>query len=320
MIEPGMRTPPADVSKAVTADYTRAVNLNARIIASAQLAQQSLYEMCSALKEMRDGKLYKELGYKSFESYCETEHNFTREQGRRMIRAVETYSELGKNTKSTLHFDSTEKYYLLSTLSEPTRTEIADTTDLESVSVRELKAQIAEIQTSREILRGNLIDEQAKNESNKAEISAQKDRIAELEAEVKDLESRPVEVAVQESHEVENIRKAMQKIDLDWGIKYGELEEESNAERMKLLREHDAEITALREDYEKKLSEKPAGETVTVTDDKETYKAYLAAAADAVKRLCAFITSHDDSPNAVLYREKALDLAKMINTTLEDQL
>lgn len=46
MIEPAVRIPPADESKAVTDEYIKAVNLNRRIITAAQLAQQSLYEMC----------------------------------------------------------------------------------------------------------------------------------------------------------------------------------------------------------------------------------------------------------------------------------
>ena len=67
MIIPGLRTPPADTEKAVTDDYVKAVNLNYHIKAAAQVAQQSLYEMCSGFKEMRDSKLYKELGNNTFE-------------------------------------------------------------------------------------------------------------------------------------------------------------------------------------------------------------------------------------------------------------
>lgn len=59
MIIPGLRTPPADTEKAVTDDYVKAANLNYRIKAAAQVAQQSLYEMCKGFKEMRDSKLYK---------------------------------------------------------------------------------------------------------------------------------------------------------------------------------------------------------------------------------------------------------------------
>ena len=57
----------------LSVNYTKAQELDRRIKTSAQLAQQSLYEMCKGFKEMRDSKLYKELGYSTFEDYCEQE-------------------------------------------------------------------------------------------------------------------------------------------------------------------------------------------------------------------------------------------------------
>ena len=54
-------------------NYIKAVNLNSKIIVSAQAAQQNLYDMCVAFKERRDSKLYKELGYTDFGEYCEQE-------------------------------------------------------------------------------------------------------------------------------------------------------------------------------------------------------------------------------------------------------
>ena len=51
----------------------KAVKLNQEILISADNAQKSIWTMCTKLKEMRDGKLYKELGYSDFEDYCESE-------------------------------------------------------------------------------------------------------------------------------------------------------------------------------------------------------------------------------------------------------
>lgn len=302
----------------LSAEYMKACDLDRRIKVSAQLAQQSLYEMCMNIKEMRDSRLYKELGYSEFNDYCKKELEFTDRQAYKFISIADNLSADLVNSSSLI---GVTKLSLLAQLDEPTRTEIIESTDLESTTVRELKGKIKSLteQAEEACERADRLEKsenKAWGEASrfKTDSEMKSEKITQLEAEIKELESRPVEVAV--SHEEENLRKAMQKIDLDWGIKYGELEEESNNERMKLLREHDAEIAALKEDYEKKLSEHPAAETVT--DDKETFKAYLAAAADAVKRLCAFITAHNDSPNAALYRSKAADLAKMITTVMED--
>ena len=55
------------MSEIIVSDgYRKAVALTQRIIANAQAAQQSLYEVCGGLRDMRDGKLYKELGYQNF--------------------------------------------------------------------------------------------------------------------------------------------------------------------------------------------------------------------------------------------------------------
>ena len=61
-----------------SAEYTKAVALHRKICANAQAAQESLWEVCKGLKEMRDGKLYKELGYNSFEDYTENEVGLSR--------------------------------------------------------------------------------------------------------------------------------------------------------------------------------------------------------------------------------------------------
>lgn len=55
----------------ITENYSRAVSLHRKICANAQAAQESLFEVCKGLKEMRDGKLYKELECANFEEYCE---------------------------------------------------------------------------------------------------------------------------------------------------------------------------------------------------------------------------------------------------------
>ena len=90
MIIPGLRTTPADTEKAVTDDYVKAVNLNYHIKAAAQVAQQSLYEMCKGFKEMRDSKLYKELGYNTFEDYCEKKTQINRQNVYKYIKIVES--------------------------------------------------------------------------------------------------------------------------------------------------------------------------------------------------------------------------------------
>ena len=70
-------------------EFQEAYELNQRIIAAAQMAQKSLYEMCVLLKQMRDGKKYKILGYDNFEEYCEEEVGIKRRNAYNYISIIE---------------------------------------------------------------------------------------------------------------------------------------------------------------------------------------------------------------------------------------
>ena len=97
--------------------------------------------MCVMLKQMRDDKLYKELGYSNFEDYCENEVGMSRHMAYKYTNALEI-----KNVESIQHLGIT-KLSLLASLSESQQEEIQRTVDIEETSVRELKAEIASLKT-----------------------------------------------------------------------------------------------------------------------------------------------------------------------------
>lgn len=286
----------------LTAEYAKAVGLDRKIKVSAQLAQQSLYDMCMGLKEMRDSKLYKELGYSEFNDYCTAELGATDRTTYKYISIVENLSEnLVKSTSL-----GTEKLYLLAKLDEPQREEIQQTTDLESTSVKELKARIAELKAIADKSQGTISQLESELESKKNSITA-------LEEQVEELESRPVEVAVAESssHEIENLKDAMKRVDLDWSLKYNELQESNLKENIEKNKAHTAEIEKLRVEYEEKLAnaEKPE------YDCTEVFKAYLANAIDAVKRLISFANNY---PEEEFFKEKIKGLFSNVNKCMEE--
>lgn len=286
----------------LTAEYAKAADLDRKIKVSAQLAQQSLYDMCMGLKEMRDSKLYKELGYSEFNDYCTAELGATDRTAYKYISIVENLSEnLVKSTSI-----GTEKLYLLAKLDEPQREEIQQNTDLESTSVRELKARIAELKSIADKSQGTISQLES-------ELESKKNSIAALEEQVEELENRPIEVAVAESssHEIENLKDAMKRVDLDWSLKYNELQESNLKENIEKNKAHTAEIEKLRAEYEEKLanSEKPE------YDCTEVFKAYLANAIDAVKRLISFANNY---PEEELFKEKIKGLFSNVNKCMEE--
>lgn len=136
-------------STQVSDSYAEAVTCHTAILSGIQLASQGLYQMAQGFKRMRDGKLYKELGYKSFEEYCEAETGIKRRQVYNYIAIAEKLP--AEFVQSTAQIGS-EKLRLLTTLTDDQREEIAENTDLEQTSVKELQRKIKELTTDVEDL------------------------------------------------------------------------------------------------------------------------------------------------------------------------
>lgn len=298
MIVTEQRTPPADANLAVTEQYTTAYNLNVKIHTSMQAIQQNLYDMCSALKQMRDGKLYRELGYQNFEEYCKEEAGISRQHAYRYIAIVE---KLPADFVLSTRQNSEEKLYLLTALTDDQREELTQTVDLESTTVRELKAQIAALQSQNADTEKARIDAEERaqkwyDEAQEAQEAKERNRLTlvglmekkqeqvrRLEAQISELEKRPQDVAVVDrSEEIDRLN---------------------------------AEIAALRE----KLAEKPDVqlpmnvEPIYQQDSKAIFKPYYTAAADAVNRLADFIGQHSSDRNYEFFIEKMQSLIAFAN-------
>ena len=197
----------------VSESYTRAVTLTRSIIANAQAAQQSLYEVCKGLKEMRDGKLYKELGYQNFEDYTENEVGILRHQAYKYATIAEM-----ENVDSSQHFDriGVTKLYLLAKLDEPTRQEITEAVDIEAVTVKDLKAQIESLRNAKEKAEKKLsvmTEDRDRKEAARQkcfdrfkEIAAEK---RELQAQIDELKSSPQQVSVEDVSRIEELEAAL---------------------------------------------------------------------------------------------------------------
>lgn len=314
----------------LSAEYIKAAELDRRIKTSAQLAQQSLYDMCMGFKEMRDSRLYKELGYSDFGEYCEKETGFTKVNVYRYISIAENLPQDFVTSRLQI---GVKKLTLLSKLSEDERTQVTENTDLENTSVRELEEKVKQLKIKAD--RADILDHRLNDMNENCDrISKQRDkaelRIRQLEKEIKDLESRPIEVAVEtDSKEVANLKDAMRRVDLDWSEKYSKLEEDSLKDRRELLQKAEQaekdkqdKLSRLREEldrtkaeYEKRLAEK--ADITPIQDDKAIFKAYLSTAVDSVTRLVGFVNEHNDSDNYGLFTQKARQLADIINSKLE---
>ena len=319
MIIPNERISPADEGKPVTDEYIKALNLNRRIIVSAQLAQQNLYEMCTGFKEMRDSKLYKELGYTDFGDYCEQETGIKRRQVYNYIAVAEKLPEDFVHSSAQI---GVKKLALLTTLSEEDRAQIAAETDLESTTVKELEQQIKQLRAEKDKAVADKSAAEADSALKADAIAALKrtkqtldDRITELGNQVKELENRPTEITV-ETREVippdyvtlDAMESAVQR--------ERTAREEAETDYLNLKREANKTETELKQEIErlgKELEERNSSHAQEgQTNSTAMFNAYLTSAYDAINRLVKYINEQKNSE----YAKKAITLIDSVKTSL----
>ncbi len=298
MIEPAVRIPPADESKAVTDEYIKAVNLNRRIITAAQLAQQSLYEMCMGFKEMRDSKLYKELGYSDFGEYCENETGITSRQVYRYIAIAE---KLPENFVTRVSQIPMRDLFFLTTVSEEERAEITQNTDLESSTVRELEQQIKQLRAERDRATAEKSAAEAENAARGDAVSALEkakreleNRITTLEKDIKELENRPIETAVEYVDRIPEDYIAKEAYERTVRDYTAQLEQADNDFLEEKRRAH-AEKTELEkqlEDVKQQLED--VKQQFEAPDTEGVFKAHFTNAYNALNTLAEYVQEHSE--------------------------
>lgn len=121
----------------------KAKQLHQRILADAQSAAESLWDMSNAIKEMRDGKHYKALLFDNFEGYCEEALGMSRSHAYRYIQIAEGMTAEGVTQFAQL---GTTKLALLASVTDEQREIVTTAVDVESATVKELKAEIDKLQ------------------------------------------------------------------------------------------------------------------------------------------------------------------------------
>ena len=264
---------PAQTEAAVPTDkYAEAVQLNAQIMTSARAAQQNLYDMAMGFKKMRDDKLYKELGYDNFGDYCEGETGMHRKNVYNYISIVEHLP--ADFVTSTLQIGK-EKLYLLSTIDEEHRTEIIENTDLESTTVKELREQIEQLKESEAKTKSQLEEAEEHNavlsaekeqfhrasKANLEKLNEERNRNANLERQIKELESRPRDVAFDTEELNRRLTEASSKLQKQAAEQVAE-ERRDFADKLNRMEEE-------RDRLESRIAELESSENSTEQKDKE---------------------------------------------------
>ena len=284
-------------TQVMSADYTKAVSLTRKIKANAAAAQESLWEVCKGLKEMHDGKLYKELGYQNFEEYSENEVGFGRRQAQKYLAIASI-----ENGNSSSHFEKigVTKLALLAKLDEPQREEIQQNVDVESVTVKELKEKITALQKDnkslaedrqREGLRADRLAREAREKDNQieslvADNDEAKDTIKSLEQQIEELEDRPVEVAVQANDaEIDKLTAQFQE-------ELAKRDKDTERRLNEQLQRHKEELRKQREQLEKAAEEADV-EVEDEIREKAELEMHIKFVTDAMRKLAHWLFAND---------------------------
>ena len=197
--------------------------LDSRINANAKIAAESMVAVGRDLKNMRDEKLYTELGCDTFEEYCDERTPIKQRQAYNFIKCYEKYGEQLEELSDI----GITKLTLMSALDDEDSAELIESGEAAKLSTRELEKRIKELQNKNEQLTLEL-DEKSKEESAaevlkqqierlnteleaaKAVQNQQKERADLLEKQNEELSKRPVDVAVEKPSkaEIDKIKKA----------------------------------------------------------------------------------------------------------------
>ena len=305
----------------LTEQRKAAVDLDQRIKTTAKTLAENLFELCGLFYKMSSEKLYKELGYPNFAEYCENEVGIKRFQGAKYAKIGETFCS--ENVKSTRHFETlgTEKLYLLAKLDEPERETVQQAVNVEDVSVKELKAEIDKLKAANKKAESNLkslqteLDNEKKSneelmslrfekESVEMQLKRTKKELASANERITDLESRPVEIAVQEDEEGKMAKVLVKELDR----KLSEADQEHVNAMENQRKKYQAQINSLEEQLEQEKN-KPA-ETITVKNDKGIFKAYYSAALSSFENLLKFVADCSDKDFCIEKAEKLLEICK----------
>lgn len=316
-------------------EHIKAVALHQKIMTSIELIDRNLWDMCTALKEMRDNKLYKEFGYQNFEDYCKNEFGMTRRNAYRYISSVENINPQFVTSMSQIGMT---KLSLLATISEEQQAEIAERVDLENTTVKKLKEEIAQLKAKNDDFQVDIEVSSKKIselQSQNAEWESKHDTLEEennglwkeneqLHKQVKELKNRPVEVAVLEPEPSDNerlLQETIKNLQIESQKRDEELErqyrEDEKAVRKMLEQQKQQALQQLTDEYEEKIRNLSAENSVSdVNVSLEVAEALISTATKIVRQIRGLALNDDE--NIYQYSSKLKNLIYAIEKDIND--
>ena len=151
----------------------RAVKLTRQIIANGSIAANSMIEMGRDLKAVRDERLFTEMGFGTFEEYCEKKIGIGKRHGYNFISVYERFGEEKLNQLQGLGIT---KLLEIAKLDDEDAEDLMRNNDVSGLSTRELSAEVEKYKNKYEQLTMLLEEEKSKN----AESASLESQVEEL--------------------------------------------------------------------------------------------------------------------------------------------
>lgn len=290
-----------------TPEYSAAISLHQQIIVNGRLAAEHLVEMCRCIKQMRDEKLYISLGYEDFGNYCEDMLKIKARQGYSYIKIYEDLPQTFLQSNANI---GVTKLELLTHVNPLDREEFIQNTNLNDITVSELKAEIEKLKEE--------------NCEKGEQLSMFEKQNSDLENKVtnltKELEEKPSEVAVREPDpkEIEElVNKRLEDEQKNHDREIAELKsrlDQSEREKTALKADVDA-AKSISENTIKSLKEKLAETKDNSDAQKAIIEHYLKTAQRDIQQLCEEIEKFKDVDKKAKYKAA---IAKFLSGMLEN--
>ncbi len=278
----------------------KAVNTHARIMANGQVLQNTLLEICRDLKSMRDERLYKELGYDTFEEYAEKAVGLKQRQA---YSYISTYEKLGPKYLEENSSLGITKLELISQIDSYEREEFIAEENVESLSVRELKEKIEEYKKQNEQLTFQIEElSQSPKEAVPDETVSKENE--ELKAKIEELTEELANAQTESSNKIvdeEEIKKQVSEIEQKYKEK---LKKEKDSAKQKIENAvNEAEkksadkIVSLQQENEKLQKQKSSIEAKL---DEAEKKAKVTGANPQVTMLKVYFDEFQDTSNTLV--------------------
>lgn len=293
--------------------YTEALRLHNDIIANGTIAAQALYELCRCLKRMRDEKLYIELGFSDFDSYCEEKANIKKRQAYNYIK---TYEDLGSGFLQSNAQLGITKLELLTHVPALDRSDFMEGNDVSDLSVSELKSRIEELERENGLKGEQITLFQQQAEEHESTENKLGELVDELNAKISELEKQAkakkseIKAATDEAvrKAIDKERKSLEKSLED---KYAEKEKEFKNKISgyeKKLADKDANISAaVRKQAE--LEEKLRNAS---QDNSAKFRIYFEQINDVIEKLFEAFDSIEDGDQKEKFSKNLCQLADSI--------